>query len=81
MDIKVLFFGKVREYIKLNEVDVKLDDSIKLKDLILKLNNNYSLLNNIPNINYSINQEYIYDYNTTLNNNDTVALIPPISGG
>ena len=81
MDIKVLFFGKVREYIKLNEVDVKLDDSIKLKDLILKLNNNYSLLNNIPNINYSINQEYIYDYDTTLNNNDTVALIPPISGG
>ena len=81
MDIKVLFFGKVREYIKLNEVDVKLDDSIKLKDLILKLINNYSLLNNIPNINYSINQEYIYDYNTTLNNNDTVALIPPISGG
>jgi len=81
MDIKILFFGKVREYIKLNEVDIILNDESNLNDLILKLNTYYSLLNNISNINYSINQEYVYDYNTILNDHDTIALIPPISGG
>jgi molybdopterin converting factor small subunit len=92
MNIKVLFFASAREavggltstFIKLSEEG---DDSVantttlrsKLATLYPKL---ASLVLDEENITLALNEEYVpFGIVMTLKDGDTVALIPPISGG
>ena len=80
MNIKVLFFGKVKEIIKKNNLDLEVSDDYTLRDLVNNINNNFSVLSELPII-YSKNNEYMYSLDVSLNNGDIIGFIPPISGG
>jgi len=80
MNIKILFFAKIRELLNIENTVIELNEQSTLNDLINILHKNYPIIKNIFVI-YSLNKEYIYDNNIILNNNDIIALIPPISGG
>ena len=81
MIIKVLFFAKLRELL---EIDSKiltiLEDNYSIQDLVNHLKNLYPILNEHKFV-VSLNKNYVFDYDEDLQNDDEVALIPPISGG
>tara|TARA_B110000008_G_C16781321_1_gene488811 strand:- start:397 stop:642 length:246 start_codon:yes stop_codon:yes gene_type:complete len=81
MQIEILFFGKILELINKSKIVVNVDNDTQLINIINKINEKYPLLKNIQNIMYAVNNEYIYDYNIKINENDVIAYIPPISGG
>ena len=81
MIIKVLFFGKLRELLKTNEqVLTVTTENYNIQDLVKNLKESYPILCDQIFI-VSLNKNYVLNYNTLLNNNDELALIPPISGG
>ena len=80
MNIKILFFAKIRELLDIENTVIELNEQCTLNDLINILHAEYPILKNIYVV-YSINQEYVYNNNIILNKNDIIALIPPISGG
>lgn len=77
MNIKLLTFGIITEIL---DDDIISFETIKnTDDLILYLEKKYP---NIKNLHYkiSINQEII-NSNTSLKNNDEIAILPPFAGG
>ena len=59
MNIKVLFFGKVREIIKKSSTNLEVSDNYTIGELVNLINNEFSVLSELPII-YSRNNEYIY---------------------
>lgn len=81
MIIKVLFFGKLRELLKTNEQILTITtENYNVQELVKNLKESYPILCEQIFI-VSLNKNYVLNYNTLLNNNDELALIPPISGG
>ena len=84
MNIKILFFGKIREQINIDHKLLYINNNItldlSLNNLINIIHSEYPVLKDTK-IMYSINNEYIYDKNIIVNDNDVVGFIPPISGG
>ena len=81
MIIKVLFFGKLRELLKTNEQILTITtENYNIQDLVKTLKESYPILCEQIFI-VSLNKNFVLNYNTLLNNNDELALIPPISGG
>ena len=81
MIIKVLFFAKLRELL---EIDSKIltimEEDYSIQDLLNDLKTSYPILNEHKFV-VSLNKNYVFDYDEDLENNDEIALIPPISGG
>jgi len=79
MQIQVLLFGIIRDIVGQNKLDVAISDDMTVEQFRTQLIDQYSEL-----INYSfavaVNEAYA-ESNTQLNDNDIVALIPPVSGG
>ncbi|HLS07324.1 MAG TPA: molybdopterin converting factor subunit 1 [Bacillota bacterium] len=76
--IEVLFFAGLQEAVGESKITVE-DKNITVKQLKEKLLKTYEL----PHINQAmiaINEEYATD-DTMIENGDTVAFIPPVSGG
>ena len=80
MNIKVLFFGRVRETIKSSAEDLVVPNNSTLKTVINMIESEFAAISELPII-YSINNEYIYDLDTSLKEGDIIGFIPPISGG
>ena len=81
MIIKVLFFGKLRELLRISsKILTILEHNYSIQDLINYLKITYPLLNEHKFV-LSLNKNYVIDYSEKVNNNDEIALIPPISGG
>ena len=80
MNIKVLFFGKVREMVGNSSKNLDVSDNYTLRELVNLINTEYSVLSELPII-YSRNNEYMYSLDISLNNGDIIGFIPPISGG
>lgn len=81
MIIKVLFFGKLRELLEIdNTILTILEEDYSIQDLVNYFKINYPILNEHRFV-ISLNKNYVFDYNEQLNDNDEIALIPPISGG
>ena len=80
MNIKVLFFGRVRETIKSSAEDLVVPNNSTLKTVINMIESESSAISELSII-YSINNEYIYDLDTSLSEGDIIGFIPPISGG
>lgn len=81
--MKVLLFGKIREDYSNAELNLEIDNNITY-DRILNMINEHINLNLYNNLMYSLNHEYIqYDNfsDTKVNNNDIIAIIPPINAG
>mmetsp|Transcript_4109 Transcript_4109/g.4703 ORF Transcript_4109/g.4703 Transcript_4109/m.4703 type:complete len:83 (+) Transcript_4109:374-622(+) len=82
MKVKVLFFAKARELVETSGIDLELDegaDTTKLTDLLKE--KFPKLIEILPRIALSLNQEYLDESGAALKEGDEVALIPPISGG
>jgi|TARA_B100000315_G_scaffold198040_1_gene189466 molybdopterin synthase sulfur carrier subunit len=75
--IKVLFFGSLEDVVGVKEKDFS---DINATDSLFKiLNKNYPKLNE-KTFQVAVNQQII-NTNTTLNDGDEIALLPPFVGG
>jgi molybdopterin synthase sulfur carrier subunit len=80
MKVKVLYFSQVKDKIGKNEEEIEFEGKT-LKDLVDMLVNKYPNIEDILKRSmFAVNESYeTMDYN--LQDNDTIAIIPPVSGG
>ena len=81
MRIRVLYFGIVRERLGLREEIVELAAGSTVADLTAILSAKHgNLAAGVSALRLAVNLEYV-DSDTTLRDDDEVAVIPPVSGG
>ncbi|WP_299239025.1 molybdopterin converting factor subunit 1 [Sulfurihydrogenibium sp.] len=80
MKVKVLYFSQVKDKVGKNEEEVEFEGKT-LKDLVDVLVNKYPNIEDIlKRCMFAVNESYeTMDYN--LQDNDIIAIIPPVSGG
>lgn len=77
--VKVLLFANIREIIQKTHIFIEATNIYQLMEMI-----KFAYPNTIEPLNscvVSVNQNIINDLNYILNENDEVAIIPPISSG
>lgn len=80
--VTILFFAQARELAKLNKTTVNVSQILFGHDLRCILIDKFNLSSIGDIFTLAINENYIPDnLQITLNENDVVAIIPPISGG
>ena len=72
--ITILYFGEIRERIGITSEVVKPQPFASLVEHLKQKHN-------ITQSMISLNEEYVYDYSVELKDGDTIAFIPPLSGG
>jgi len=79
--IKVLYFSSVKDKIGLPSEDIELSENSTVNDLIKLLSEKYpQIKNSLQNSMFAVNEEYA-STDQKLKEGDTVAIIPPVSGG
>ncbi|XP_053405995.1 molybdopterin synthase sulfur carrier subunit-like [Mercenaria mercenaria] len=85
VEITVLFFAKSRELTGTRETTLHISKETTATELLSVIISKYNSLDVLKeNVVLSLNEEYISvsdSQNLVLNSGDTVAVIPPISGG
>jgi molybdopterin synthase sulfur carrier subunit len=81
MRIKLLYFSSIKDKIKRNSEDLELDKAITIGELKGILKEKYKEIAEILDKSmFAVNENYVSeDYQ--LKDGDTVAVIPPVSGG
>lgn len=80
MRVKILYFSSVRDKIGLQSEEIEFNGKT-LNDLKNTLIEKYpQIRENLEKVMFALNQEYA-DLNTFLKDGDTIAIIPPVSGG
>jgi molybdopterin synthase sulfur carrier subunit len=80
MDINLKLFGITREIVGKSEDNLKIDQTLNVREFLNTLKTQYPALGELSSILVAVNNEYA-DGEMILTNNDEVALIPPVSGG
>ncbi len=80
MRLSVLLFASAREAIGARSIDLDLPSGSTVGALVHHLRAAYPQLSTLPELVISVNLEYA-SLELTLNEDDEVALIPPVSGG
>ena len=81
MQVRVLYFGMLRDVTGQQREAVDLSNGSHLSDLYAELERRYPKLQSFrTSLALTVNQEYA-DTAAELHNNDEVALVPPVSGG
>ncbi len=80
MKINLLAFGIAKDIIGQRFLDLELATGISVAELRAELVLRYPRLKDLASVKLAVNSEYVSE-NLLLNNNDEVALIPPVSGG
>src|SRR3954470_8508347 len=81
MQVRVLFFGILRELAGKSADDIDLSDGARVRDVIAHYEAQMPILKGaIPSLALAVNQQYAGP-ETQLKANDEVALLPPVSGG
>src|SRR2546422_10626760 len=81
MQVRVLFFGMLKDVVGQNSECLSLSESATLGDLLTHYEKRIPRLKNfLPSIALSVNQEYVGP-DVKLKPNDEIALLPPVSGG
>lgn len=80
--INIFFFGKARELSGKKEATLTVLSSISVYCLLNKIVNEFALRDIEQNVILALNEEYLSNNcDIVLRDNDTVAVIPPLSGG
>jgi molybdopterin converting factor subunit 1 len=80
MKIQLLFFGITTDLVGLNSMSFEVEKKTSISDLKNILIIKYPRLKNIHEFAIAINEEYATD-DLLINENDIIAIIPPVSGG
>lgn len=79
--IRVLFFGAARDAVEANEMDLALEAPATVSSAFQNLKSRFSTLERFGrSLLFAVNQEYATP-DTQLNENDELAVFPPVSGG
>ena len=80
MEIQLLFFGITEDIIGEKSMNLELKNNTTVGEVKAILFNDFPKLKQYNSFSVAVNMEYSED-NTILNSTDTLALIPPVSGG
>jgi molybdopterin converting factor subunit 1 len=81
MQIRVLFFGQLKEITGVAQEEAELSEGAKIEDLFERYGRRFpKLVEFRGSIATSVNQEYA-DWCKPLASGDEVAFLPPVSGG
>ena len=80
MKIKILFFGMSKDLAGTNGVSIQIDKNISVYDVRKLLLRNYPSFGSMDTFAIAVNEGYADD-ETEINDNDVIAVIPPVSGG
>jgi len=81
MQVRVLFFGRLKEIVGLAEDRAELAEGARVEDLFARYGNQFPELAKFrPSVAAAVNREYA-EWRAPLHNNDEVAFLPPVSGG
>ena len=80
MKIEALFFGMSRDLVGQSPITFELDAGLTVKMFREILVKNYPRLSEIDSFAIAVNESYAED-TLFLTDKDTVAIIPPVSGG
>ena len=80
MTVKVLFFGITTDLVNSNQDEIIIEKPISVANFKIILKEKYPSLTNIASYAIAVNENYATD-DLTLQENDVVAIIPPVSGG
>lgn len=80
MKIETLFFGITTDLVNTSNTIIEVDETLDVKTLKTVLQRKFPQLENINSYAIAVNENYAAD-DVVLKDNDTVAVIPPVSGG
>jgi len=80
MQVRVLFFGILKDLVGRSSDELTLPEHSKAGDVVEHYSRNASLKAMLGSIAVSVNQEYA-KLDATLKSGDEIALLPPVSGG
>lgn len=80
MKIKLLFFGIATDLTKLSSLEIEVTNNCTVEQLKSILLKKHPKLTSVNSYAVAVNEEYVNN-DFLLNNNDVVAIIPPVSGG
>jgi len=80
MNITILLFGILRDVVGESKLDRAVKLNATLESLRQDLAKEFPELNNYKNYSIAVNEVYA-ESDCIINENDVVALIPPVSGG
>jgi molybdopterin converting factor subunit 1 len=80
MNVNVLLFGISTDLVGTSSLVFELDQRANVQDFKNRLQAHYPALSELNSYAIAVNESYASD-ETLLKENDTVAIIPPVSGG
>jgi molybdopterin converting factor subunit 1 len=81
MQVRVLFFGRLKEIVGFADDTAELSEGARLEDLFARYGARFPELAQFrASVAAAVNQEYA-EWHAPLHNNDEVAFLPPVSGG
>lgn len=81
MQIKLRFFGQLRELARCDETGIEVKNGTKISDLVSLVGDRFpNMREHLKVVSFSIDSEYA-SKDTALKEGNEVGLLPPISGG
>lgn len=80
MKLTIALFGITKEIVGTSKLVYELHEGYKVDSLLGKLYQDYPKLQNLKSLLVAVNSEYA-ENEQVLNEQDEIALIPPVSGG
>ncbi len=80
MKVQILFFGITSDLLGASNLEIEVVEASTVANLKSLLKEKYPQLKNIASYAIAVNESYAVD-DLVLEENDVVAIIPPVSGG
>mgnify|MGYP001114143427 CR=1 FL=1 len=80
MKIKLRAFGIAKDIINTSILDLELEEKASISDVKNRLIEKYPDFSKLKSLRFAVNEDYQSD-SFTLENNDEIVIIPPVSGG